>query len=372
MELNLSERQEELRDRLRRLLEEAFPLGRSRSAAATPEGYSRDLWRRLAAEGFLRVPFNGQSGSEGGGFLEASLVLEELSRVRAPSPFLTTVLLCGATIARWGRDPVRTELLSGIEAGDRVIAFADGEPGSAWNGSPLETRAQPSEGGFVLEGAKSFVPYAHAADSLLVVARLEGEGGAQPREGFFLVDPASHGVRIDTVETVDWDGFCTVTFDRVELPSAALLGTGSPVVVRQWGAAARCAEMVGGAERVLELSIEYAKKRTQFGRAIGSFQAVQHRCADMAVDALSSRLVSSEAVWRLDRGLDAAREVSVAKAWVGDAYHRICSSGHQIHGAIGYTAGHSMQLFYRHARAADLSFGDSDFHRDLLARRLGM
>lgn len=374
MDLNLTKRQENLRDRLRAQLDEVAPLGRSRSSAALPTGYDPDLWRRLAADGYLAVPFGGGARADGGGFLESCLVLEELARVRAPSPFLSTVLLCGSAIARWGSEPQRGQLLSEIESGDRVLALADAEPGNPWNELPAQTRAHSTDGGFLLEGVKSFVPYARVADSLLVVARLE-EGGASPAdsgEGLFLVDPAAGGVRIEQLDTVDWDAYCTVTLDRVELPSSAFLGAAQGGLIREWGAAARCAEMVGGADRVLELCTEYVKKRTQFGRPIGSFQAVQHRCADMAVDALSSRLVSSEAIWRLDCGLEATQEVSVAKAWVGEAYNRICSSGHQIHGAIGYTAGHSMQLFYRHARSAELSFGDSDCHREILARHLGM
>ncbi|MGH3326550.1 MAG: acyl-CoA dehydrogenase family protein, partial [Streptomycetales bacterium] len=136
--------------------------------------------------------------------------------------------------------------------------------------------------------------------------------------------------------------------------------------------AASCAGMVGGAQRVLDMSVEYATQREQFGRPIGSFQAVQHHCADIAIDVLSSRFIAYEAIWRLSAGLEAAAEVSMAKAWVSEAYQRVCALGHQVHGAIGFTREHDLHWFSRHAMASALTFGDGDFHWERVARTLDL
>ncbi len=161
------------------------------------------------------------------------------------------------------------------------------------------------------------------------------------------------------------------------MPEERLLGRSDPATdilqaIQEWGAAAKCAEMVGGAQRVLEMSVAYAQDRVQFGRPIGTFQAVQHHCANMAVDVDGSRFIAYEAIWRLSEGLHAATEVAMAKAWVSDAYQRVCSLGHQIHGAIGFTKEHDMQLYFRHAKASELAFGDGDYHREQVAQKLGL
>ena len=139
-----------------------------------------------------------------------------------------------------------------------------------------------------------------------------------------------------------------------------------------WGAIGKCAEMVGGAEQVLDMTVEYAKQRTQFGRPIGSFQAIQHHCANMATDVEGSRYITYQAAWLLSEGEAASQEVAMAKAWVSDAYRRICALGHQCHGAIGFTKEHNMQLYSRRAKAAELAFGDTDYHLETVADGIGL
>ena len=161
------------------------------------------------------------------------------------------------------------------------------------------------------------------------------------------------------------------------MPASHLIGgegDGWKVVekIAEWGASGKCAEMVGGAQKVLEMSVDYAKQRVQFGRPIGSFQAIQHHCANMVTDVDGSRYIAYEAMWRVSEGLEAAKEVSMAKAWVSDAYRRVCALGHQIHGGIGFTKEHDMQLYFRRAKAAELAFGDGDYHRELVAQQLGI
>jgi alkylation response protein AidB-like acyl-CoA dehydrogenase len=166
-------------------------------------------------------------------------------------------------------------------------------------------------------------------------------------------------------------------FDDVRLPADNVLGEaghGRRLVetINAYGAAAKCAEMIGGAQRVLEMTLQYAREREQFGQPIGSFQAVQHQCADMAADIDGARLIAYESIWRLSEGADWMLNVSVAKSWVSDAYRRVILRAHQVHGAIGFTKEHDLQLYTRRAKAAELAFGDAHYHRELLARQLGL
>jgi alkylation response protein AidB-like acyl-CoA dehydrogenase len=227
--------------------------------------------------------------------------------------------------------------------------------------------------GYRLDGTALFVPWGHVASDLLVVAW--PEGSRQDDLLALLVDARSPGITATPVETVGLERRCRVEFERVPVPAAWVLGepgAGRRVVeaVAAHGAAATCAAMVGGAQQVLDMTVAYAAQREQFGRPIGSFQAVQHGCADMAVDVLTSRLITYEAVWRLSEGLEASEDVSVAKAWVSDAYQRVTARGHQIHGAIGFTKEHDLHLFFRHSRMSELAFGDGAYHREVIARKL--
>ncbi len=365
-----------LRSEVRVLLEGEPSLRKKNRGPEEGAVYPQALWKLLAEAGLLGLAFDNPRKGGPVGFDAASVVLEELSRLRLSSPYLTTAVLSGMAIHRFGSESQRKELLPRIASGEMIISYAGIEP-ELIDGIDRPTAQTGKDGELTVSGACPFVPFAQAAEKLLVAVEIDA-----PKEGreqaLLLVDARDSGVTIQPIETVDEDAYCTVSFNEVPVNPDRLIGERSsvgaaaPGLIFQWGAAGRCAEMVGGGERVLEISLDYAKRREQFGRPIGSFQAVQHRCADMAVDALSSRLVTADAVERLSRGEDAAKEVSIAKAWVCEAYARICASGHQLHGAIGYTGGHAMHRFFRHSRSASLDFGDAAYHRELLARQLEM
>ena len=191
------------------------------------------------------------------------------------------------------------------------------------------------------------------------------------------MDAKSPGISYEALKTIASDHQVEIAFENVKVSAANVLGEengGWAIVekIAEWGAAGKCAEMVGGAQQVLEMSVEYAKQRVQFGRPIGSFQAIQHHCANMVTDVDGSRYIAYEAIWRVSEGMEASKEVSMAKAWVSDAYRRVCALGHQIHGGIGFTKEHDMQLYFRRAKAAELAFGDGDYHRELVAQHLGI
>jgi alkylation response protein AidB-like acyl-CoA dehydrogenase len=230
---------------------------------------------------------------------------------------------------------------------------------------------------YVLKGTKLFVSDAHVADWLVCVARTSE--GRKPEDGItlFLVDARSPGIKYDVLKTIASDKQCEVAFNDVKISAGDVIGKtdhGWEVVDRTLRRAAvgKCIEMVGGAQAALEMTIQYAKDRVQFGRPIGSFQAVQHHCANMATDVDGSRMIAYEAAWMMSEGLLCAKEAAMAKAWVSDAYRRVVALGHQIHGGIGFTMDHDMQLYYRRAKAAELAYGDGDFHRESVAALMGI
>lgn len=375
MDLRLSEEQELIKSSAREILEAECPMSHVREMAADATGYSTELWGKMAELGWMGVAIPEEHGGLGNGFLDLCLLIEEMGRACLPSPFVPTVVLAGLPILRFGSDEQKAQYLPAIAEGRRILSYAALEPEGGWDPDGIRTTVTSEGDELVLRGTKLYVPYAGAADELLVVASDEsaGAGGLT----LLLVDAGADGIAREPVDTVGQDHLERVTFEDVQVARDRVLGApgeGAAIVeaIEQWGSAARCAEMVGGGERVLEMTLEHAKGREQFGRPIGSFQAVQHHCADMAVDVLGSRYITYEAIWTLDQGLDAADIVSMAKAWTGEACRRVCELGHQIHGAIGYTLEEDLHPFLRHAIASDLAFGDADHHREQLARRLGL
>jgi alkylation response protein AidB-like acyl-CoA dehydrogenase len=251
------------------------------------------------------------------------------------------------------------------------------EPSATWEAEGVATKATQEGDSYVISGTKLFIPDAHVADRIICVART-GEG-AEPEEGItlFLVDGKSPGISHTLLKTIASDKQCEVVFDKVKVPKENIIGEvdkGWGVVekVLRWAAVAKCAEMVGGAQQVLDMTVEYAKERVQFDRPIGSFQAIQHHCANMATDVDGCRLITYQAAWMLNEGLLCPKEVAMAKAWVSDAYRRVAALGHQVHGGIGFTKDHDMQLYFRRAKAGELAYGDADFQREVVAVELGM
>ena len=364
MDLTLTEDQELIQSTARELLESRCAAADARAVADDPAGYSVGLWKEMVELGWPGLALPEAHGGLGAGFLEVCLVIEELGRYQVPSPLLPTVVCCGLPIARFGTEEQQAEWLGAIARG-RVMSAAP----ARWDraGGPEVTAAE-SGAEFVLDGEASFVPYAHAAADLLVVAAL-GDGRAA-----FLVDAQAPGVTAEPLTAVGADRPHRVGFDGVRVSRERVLPGGDAAVeaIFAYGAAATCAELVGAAQRVLDMTVEYATQREQFGRPIGGFQAVQHHCADMAMDVLTSRFIAYEAIWRLSAGLEATTEVSMAKAWVSEAAERVCARGHQVHGAIGFTREHDLHLYSRHAMAAALRFGDGDHHWERVARGLDL
>jgi len=375
MDLGLSEPQEMLRKMARDFLATECPKSLVRQMEEDEKGYPVQLWQNMAKLGWMGLPFPEEYGGGGGSFLDLAILLEEMGRACLPGPFFSTVVLGGLMVADVGSEEQKQELLPPIAEGKMIMTLALTEPSGGYEAADIAVQAAAEKDQYVISGTKLFVTDAHVADWIICVARTGR--GSQPQQGItlFLVNRESQGVTCELLSSLAKDKQCQVVFDRVTVPVKDMLdkagqGWGEVSRALQRAAAAKSIEMVGGAQQVLEMTVDYAKERVQFDRPIGSFQAVQHHCANMAIYVDSARYLAYQAAWKLSEGLPCDMEVAAAKAWASDAYRRVCSLGHQVHGAIGFTLDHDMQLYSRRSKAAEVVFGDADFHREAIARVL--
>jgi 3-oxocholest-4-en-26-oyl-CoA dehydrogenase beta subunit len=376
MDLGLTEIQQMLKSSAREFLSQECPLTLVREMEEDQQGYTEELWRQIASLGWTGLVFPEQYGGSGGSFIDLAVLLEEMGRSLMPGPFFATVVLGGLTVLDAGNEEQKRDIIPQICSGQLRMTLALTEPSATYEPWGVETTAVRQGDSYQLNGTKLFVPDAHVADLLLVVARTSSI--SDPAQGItlFLVPGNSPGLNIAQLNTIASDRQCEVVLEDVTVPAASVLGQARsawPIVQRALhrAVAGKCMEMVGGADAVLEMTVDYAKQRTQFGRPVGSFQAVQHHCANMATDVEGSRHIAYQAAWRLSEGLPAEREVAMAKAWISGAYQRVCATAHQCHGAIGFTKEHNLQLYTRRGKVQELSYGDANFHKELALQHIG-
>jgi alkylation response protein AidB-like acyl-CoA dehydrogenase len=376
MDLGLTEIQQMLKSSARDFLSRECPLTLVREMEEDQQGYTEELWRQIVSLGWTGLVFPEQYGGTGGSFIDLAVLLEEMGRSLMPGPFFATVVLGGLTVLDAGSEEQKRDIIPQICGGQLRTTLALTEPSATYEPWGVETTAVRQGDSYQLNGTKLFVPDAHVADLLLVAARTSSS--SDPAQGItiFLVPGNSPGLSIAQLNTIASDRQCEVILDNVTVPAALVLGQadqGWPIVQRALhrAVAGKCVEMVGGADAVLEMTVDYVKQRAQFGRPVGSFQAVQHHCANMATDVEGSRHIAYQAAWRLSEGLPAEREVAMAKAWVSGAYQRVCATAHQCHGAIGFTKEHNLQLYTRRAKVQELNYGDVNFHKELALQHIG-
>lgn len=377
MDLGLSEEQEMLKTSARDFLQRECPKKLVKQLDESDEGYSPELWRKMAQLGWLGLLFPEEYGGSGGSFLDLVVLLEEMGYNILPGPFFSTVVLGGSPILAAGNEEQKKELLPNIANGEAILTLALPEPSVRYDAAAVKATAEARNGEYVINGTKLFVPDANVADFLLVVARTRETANPEGGITVFLVDAKSPGLKTTLLKTLARDKQCEVVFEDVSVPKENILGEldrGWPTVqdMLQKAAVAKCAEMVGGAQAALDMAVAYAKERVQFNRPIGSFQAIQHYCANMVSDVDGSRFVTYKAAWKVSEGLPATMDVAVAKAWTSGAYGRVTLLAHQIFGAIGFTMDHDLHLYYRRAKASEMMFGDGAYHRAIVARELGL
>ncbi|MEE9286303.1 MAG: acyl-CoA dehydrogenase family protein [Dehalococcoidia bacterium] len=375
MDLALNENQQMIKATARDFIEREYPWQKVRDIQESATGFSDETWRQIADLGWLGLPFPESYGGTAGDLLDAAVLLEEIGRGLLPSPYTSTVILCGLPILQFGTEAQRREFLPQIAAGQRILALALTEADPRCEASSVGLQAARDGDDYLLTGRKLFVRDANIADHLLVVARTGV--GADPTNGItlFLVDAASPGIEATLLPTAAMDRQCDVAFKAVRVPQDRVLGTvgeGWPIVqwVLQRAILAECAELIGVMQKVLDTSVEYAKNRVQFGRPIGSFQGIQFKVADMVTDVDGARFITYYAIWKLLEGQPAGDDIARAKIWVSDASRRVVREGHQIHGGIGFIKEHFLHLYFRRAKTGELMYGAADAHRHALAASL--
>jgi alkylation response protein AidB-like acyl-CoA dehydrogenase len=375
MALVLTEEQTLLRDSARGLISDKAPVSHLRQLrdAKDATGFSRDLWKTFAEMGFCGLLVPEDLGGSGLGCVEAGIVMEEIGRTLMPSPFLATSVLAASALSRGGSAAQKSEYLPKISAGALLAALAIDEGAKH---RPLQTRMQAvrSGNGFKLSGDKAFVVDGHTADLLIVAARTAGAAGEASGLTLFLVNPKTKGIAMERTAMVDSHNAARIMFDNVEVDADSVLGEvdqGGALLegVLNIGRGAVASEMVGLSEEVFGRTVTYLKERKQFGKAIGEFQALQHRAAQLYIDIEITRAAVLKALQMLDADLEkAGSAVSVAKARAGTTATLAVQEGVQMHGGMGMTDEFDIGFFMKRARVCQELFGDSNFHADQLAR----
>ena len=378
MNFGFNDEQELLRSTARKFFENECGSDTVRRLMETPEGISPDLWTKLAEQGWLGLVYPEAYDGMGLGLVDLVVLMEEMGRAVVPGPYFSAVLLGGLAIAEAGSEAQKKEWLPKIAAGDRRVALAWMEPSAQLGPAGVTLTGVEKGGKYTLSGTKLFVHDAHTADALVVAARTRPGAGADG-VSLFLLPKGSKGLEVALLPTMDQTRkLCEVALSDVTVGPDALLGeTGAgwaPLArVLDRATVALCAEMCGGAQKVLDMTVEYAKIRQAFGRPIGSYQGVKHRAADMLVDVENSKSITYYAAWALDEGAaEAPLAVSMAKAYVSDAYRRVAAAGIQLHGGIGFTWEHDLHLYFKRAKGSEFTFGDATHHRERVAQLVNL
>ncbi len=379
MELSFSESQDELRRAARRFLEVASSEERVRAAMETEQGYDTGVWEQLSEElAWTALTIPEEYGGLGMTYRDLHPLMEEMGRALLCSPFFSTICLGANALLLGGSDDQKQRYLPGIAAGETTATLAHTERSNPISADDVETTYSPNETGYILRGEKRFVLDGHTADLLIVLARSEGSKGSEGVT-LFLVPGDADGVKRTWLPTMDQTRrLASVELGDVAVPADALLGEeggGSDLCGQTLDLAriALAAEQVGAAEMCLEMSVEYAKVRQQFGRPIGSFQAIKHKCADMLMmieSARSAAFYASALAAQGDPNLEEAS--SSAKAFCSDTFFHCAAETIQIHGGIGFTWEHPAHMYFKRAKATEVLLGDPFFHRERVAERMGL
>ena len=378
MDFGFNQEQELLRNTARKFLENECTSEFVRARMAEPAGVTDAFWTKLAEQGWTGLVYPEEFGGTGLGFVDLTVLMEEMGRAVMPGPFFST-LVGGLTILEAGSAAQKKEWLTKIAAGEAKAALAFTEPNARWDAAAVAVTAREAGGKFTLSGTKLFVLDAHVADVIVVVARTRES--KRPEEGLsmFLVPKGARGLTVKLLPTMDQTRkLCEVKFEDVVVGADALLGprdgAWAPLArVLDRATVALCAEMCGGAQRVLDMTTEYAKIRIAFGKPIGSYQGVKHRAADMLVESENAKSLTYYAAWAVDENVpEAPLAASMAKAYASDAFRKIAGAGIQLHGGIGFTWEHDLHLYFKRAKSSEFTFGDATYHRERVAQLINL
>jgi|KNS7250_BmetaT_FD_contig_91_461951_length_2804_multi_2_in_0_out_0_2 alkylation response protein AidB-like acyl-CoA dehydrogenase len=374
MDVLLSEEEQMVKNLAREYLEAECSTELAREMELDELGYSPALWKQMADLGWFGMAIPEAYGGQGLPLTYLGIVLEEVGRAIAPVPFHST-MVAALTIAQDGTDEQKQQILPKVASGDSILTWAFTEQSPKYLPDTIHTEATKDGDNYVISGTKMFVDNFNVAEKCLVVCRTAPESSANEGISVFLVDTANEGITQSPLVTIAKDKQSKVVFDQVRVPASNMIGIqdqGWPIVndMLDRGTALLCAQMVGAARKDAELAIEYAKGRVAFGRPIGSFQSIQHMCADMTIWVDGGQMLTFEALWRMDQGLPASIEVSQAKSFCNEKCEAAVRSSQVIHGGIGFMMEFDLHLWFRRVSAWTMRMGTSFEHRARIAEML--
>ena len=383
MDLGLNEQQILLARTAREFLESECPISLIRELEDSKAGYSpdlwNDLWKKMADLGWVGLAIPTGYGGEGENLTDQTALFEEVGRAMVPGPLLASSAFAVQAILAAGSDEQKNRLLPAMARGDTIVTTVLAGQGLN-DGQELGLRATADGQGYLLEGNALFVPYADSADIILFVAGSLGQTESTVFLTLFLVDTGSAGLTATAMPSIGGYRQHEVRCRQVRLGSDAALGPVGGAAsflgpAQRWATVLQCADIVGRSEKILEMVVEYSKNRVQFGRPIGTFQAIQHQCADLRTAVDGARMATYYAAWKVDQGGNngnATEEVAVAKAYAGDLSRRAVAVGHGIFAGIAFTVEHDMQLYTMRSKIAEANLGDTDHHLEQLAHCMGL
>jgi alkylation response protein AidB-like acyl-CoA dehydrogenase len=373
LDFGFSEEQEMLRDAAKRFLADNCSTKFVRQMMADKIAHDAGFWRKLVDLGWPGLLIPEEYGGQGGTFLDMTVIAEEAGKALIPGPFFTSALLAAPILIEGGSAEQKKEVLPRMAKGEFIGTVAIAEAAGRFDADGIQLKASKSGSDHTITGEKFFVPDAHVANGIAVAVRTGGSG--EKGITVLLVPPDAKGLTITQLKTVDMTRrLCHLKFDSVK--ATGMLGKeneGWPILRRTLdiATAALAAEMVGTAQKALDMSVEYAKTRVQFGKPIGSFQAVKHKCVDMMVAVENARSLTYFACWTVDtKSPEAATAVPMAKAYASDMAKNVTSEAIQVHGGIGFTWEHDMHLYHRRALAGEANLGNAPVHRETVAKSL--
>ncbi len=371
MNFAFTDEQEELRSTVRAFLDSKSSEEAVREQMETDNGYDTAVWTQMAEQmGLQGLHIPEEYGGSGFGYVELGIVLEEMGRSLLCAPFFSSVVLAANTLIHSGDEAAKKAYLPGIASGETIATLAYTEPSGKWDESGITMQASGTAGSYTLTGTKMFVIDGHTANLLIVAART-GAGVS-----LFAVDGDAAGVTRTALSTMDQTRKqAKIEFANTPATLIGAEGKGWDILstVLDLAAVGLAAEQVGGAQKVLDMAVEYAKVRVQFGRPIGSFQAIKHKCADMLLEVESAKSAAYYGLWCASEMNDELPSVaSLAKAYCSEAYFHATAENIQIHGGIGFTWEHPAHLYFKRAKSSELMFGDPTYHREQLAQRIGI
>ncbi len=376
MDFDLNEETVLMKDSAERFLQEKCPSSLVREFIKDEAGYSKDIWKEMAELGWLGFIHKEKYGGFEGSFFDLFILFEQIGKVLLPSPFFCSAVLSGLIIDEAGNEKQKDAYLRPIIEGEKIFTTALLDENGRYDANDPKIEAvETRDNAYVVNGTRLLVPYAHVADGIIICANAKDSKAGGPT--LFIIERNADGQEKTPLDTLGVERTFAVNFKNVNTPAESVIGTpGNGEVylnkILPKATLLKCGEMLGGLGRVVGMTVEYVKQRHQFDRPLGSLQVIQHYCADMATDLESARLITYQAASLLSEGIPCAKEIAMAKAWSNDAYKKATWTAQQIHGGMGFTEEYDLHLFYKHAKASELAFESSWFHRSKVAEAMGI